>query len=404
MPRADRITAVIGFQKYRVVGFKRISKQRIELWLDLRNRGWRCPRCGRRLPAYYDRDEAVLRDLDLSRHRTVLHVWRYRVECNSCGVLQVPLGIARPRARATKRFERWLFVLTRTMPVSEAAELTGIDWKTVKAAEIRYIVGLLRKRDLEGIEDLGIDEVSEKKGHRYITLITDIAKRRVIWVVRGRDRKALRAFFRWFGKRRMRKLKRFVIDMHQPYEDEIRAQCPRARIIYDHFHLSKLLHRALDDLRRRVQSELPKERRVYLKRSRYVLLKRPENLTPNQRVRLRQLMRANTLINRAYILKEDFRAVFEEQNPTRVRAALRDWKARVRESKIPEFIGVLETFNRRRYGIQNFMQHRLTNGLSEGFNNVVKTIKKLAYGFHDWTYFAKKILRQCGGVERQRPH
>jgi transposase len=404
MPRADRITAVIGFQKYRVVGFKRISKQRIELSIDLRDRGWKCPRCGHRLRWYYDRDVAVLRDLDLSRHRTVLHVWRYRVQCDGCGVLQVPLGIARPRARMTRRFERWLFILTRTMPVSEAAELTGIDWKTVKAAEIRYSVGLLRKRNLEGIEGLGIDEVSERKGHRYITLITDIAKRRVIWVVRGRDRKALRAFFRWFGKRRMRKLKRFVIDMHQPYEDEIRAQCPRAKIIYDHFHLSKLLHRALDDLRRRVQSELPKERRVYLKRSRYVLLKRPENLTPNQRVRLRQLMRANTLINRAYILKEDFRAVFEEQDPHRARAALQDWKARVKESRIPEFMEVLKTFNRRRYGIQNFMHHRLTNGLSEGFNNVVKTIKKLAYGFHDWTYFAKEILRQCGGVERQRLH
>lgn len=404
MPRTDRITSVLGYQKYHVVGFKRISKQRIELWRDLRLRVWRCPKCRRRLRRYYDRGLAVLRDLNLSRHQTTLRVWRYRVRCDRCGVLRLPLGIARPLARATKRFERWLFVLTRTMPVSEVADPTSVDWKTVKAAEIRHIVGPLRKRNLEGIEDLGMDEVSEKKGHRHITLITDIARRRVIWVVRGRDRKALRAFFRWFGKRRMRKLERFVIDMHQPYEDEIRAQCPRARIIHDRFHLSELLHRALDDLRRRVQSELPKERRVYLKRSRYVLLKRPENLTPNRRVRLRQLMRANTLINRAYILEEDFRAVFEERDPTRARAALRDWKERVRESKIPEFMGVLGTFNRRRHGIQNFMQHRLTNGLSEGFNNAIETIKKLAYGFHDWTYFAKTLLRQCGGLERQRPH
>lgn len=399
MPQPDRITAVLGFQKYRVVGFKRISKHRIEVSLDLVVRVWRCPRCRRHLRRHYDRNQAELRDLNLSGHQTVLRVWRYRVNCPRCGVLTVPLGIARPMARATKRFERWLFVLTRTMPVSEVAALCEFDWEAVKRAEVRYIVGLLRKRDLDGITDLGIDEVSERKGHRYITLITDIAKRRVIWVVRGRDRKALRRFFRWFGKKRLRKLKRFVIDMHQPYEDEIRAQCPRARIIYDHFHLSKLLHRALDDLRRRLQRELPPDRRTHLKRSRYILLRRGEDLSPAQRIRLRRLMRTNSLLSRGYLLKEDFRAVFEEEDPARARVAFKDWKARVKESGIPELAEVVRTMNRRRYGIQNFFRHRLTNGLSEGINNVVKTIKKTAYGFHDWTYFAKKILRHCGGID-----
>lgn len=402
MPQPDRITAVLGFQKYRVVDFKRISKHRIELWLEPVAATWRCPRCRQRVRGHYDRDWATLRDLDLSRHRTLLHVRRYRVKCPRCGVLTMPLGVARPMARATKRFERWLFVLTRTMPVSEVAALTEFDWEAVKATEVRHIVGLLRKRDLEGIEDLGIDEVSEKKGHRYITLITDITKRRVIAVTRGRDRRALKRFFRWFGKRRRCRLKRFVIDMHQPYEDEIRAQCPRARIIYDHFHLSKLLHRALDDLRRRLQAQLPPDRRIYLKRSRYVLLRRGEDLSPGQRIRLRRLMRANTPLNRAYLLKEDFRGIFEEEDPLRARAALRDWKARVRESKIPELTEVVRTMNRRRYGILNYFRHRLTNGLSEGFNNVVKTIKKVAYGFHDSNYFAKKILRRCGGIEPQR--
>jgi len=377
MPQPDRITAVLGFQKYRVVDFKRISKHRIELWLEAVGPTWRCPRCRQLLRHYYDREWATLRDLDLSCHRTVLHVRRHRVRCGRCGVLTVPLGIARPRARATKRFERWLFILTRTMPVSEVADLTEFDWEAVKAAEVRHIVGLLRKRDLEGIEDLGIDEVSEKKGHRYITLITDITKRRVIAVTRGRDRKALKRFFRWFGKRRCRRLKRFVIDMHQPYEDEIRAQCPRARIIYDHFHLSKLLHRGLDDLRRRLQAELPPDQRIHLKRSRYILLRRREDLSSGQRVRLRRLMRANTRLNRGYLLKEDFRGAFEEEDPVRARTALRDWKARVRESKIPELIEVVRTMNRRRHGILNFFRHRLTNGLSEGFNNVVKTVKKV---------------------------
>lgn len=165
MPAPNRITAVLGFQKYRVVRFKRFSKEWIELWLEAREPNWRCPGCGQRFCAYYDRRWACLRDLDLAPHRTRLIIAKYRVACEQCGVRQVPTGISRERARCTKRFERWLFVLTRTMPVSEVSKVMEVDWEAVKDAEVRHIVGLLRKRDLDGIEELGIDEVSERKGH-----------------------------------------------------------------------------------------------------------------------------------------------------------------------------------------------------------------------------------------------
>jgi transposase len=342
-----------------------------------------------------------LRDLDISRHRVYVWVPRYRVRCPQCGVRRVDAGVARSRARCTRRFERWLFRLTKGMTVKEVSNLTGVDWEAIKGAEIRYILGLLRKRDLNGITDLGIDEVSEKKGHRYLTLVTDTVKRRVIWVGRGRDRAVLRTFFRWFGTQRTRRIRCVVIDMHDPYELEIRARCPRAALIYDHFHVIKPLSMAIDDIRRRLQRELPPTGRLYLKGSRYLLLRNRENLTAKQRIRLQDLLRlpANETLNVAYILKEDLRVVFRRQDPKRARAELRDWKHRVRESKIPELLKYVEMLDRRRFGILNFFKHRKTNGLSEGFNNVVKTIKKDAYGFHDWEYFRLKILRKCGRLE-----
>jgi transposase len=401
MPAPDRITAVLGFQKYQVIEFKRVSKEWIELWLEARERNWRCPGCGRRFCVYYDRRWVGLRDLDLASHRTRLVVAKYRVACERCGVRQVATGIARERARCTKRFEKWLFVLTRTMPLSEVAKVMEVDWEAVKDAEVRHIIGLLRKRNLDGIEEIGIDEVSERKGHRYLTLVTDIEGRRVIWVGRGRDRAVLKRFFRWFGKKRIRKLKRVVIDMHDPYEQEIRAQCARIRIIYDHFHLAKPLHLAIDNLRRRLQAELPPEGRKYLKNKRYLLLRGEETLTPKQRVRLRELLKVNEPLNAAYILKEDFRTVFDERDPKKARRALKEWKLRVRDSGIPELMEFVKMLDRRRYGIQNFFRHRLTNGLSEGLNNVVKTVKKVAYGFHDWQYFRLKILRRCGKIEER---
>jgi len=285
------------------------------------------------------------------------------------------------------------------MPVKDVSELADVDWDMVKDAEVRYIAGLLRKRNLDGITDLGIDEVSEKKGHRYLTLVTDINKRRVIWVGRGRDRAVLRAFFRWFGEKRTRRLKCIVIDMHDPYELEIRRRCRRAKLVYDHFHVIKPLGLAIDNIRRRQQNEMPPEGRRYLKGSRFLLLRNREDLTKGQRVRLKELCAANETLSTAYLLKEDLRAVFRRLDPKIARAELRDWKRRARESNIPEVLAYVKMLDRRRFGILNFFKQRKTNGLSEGFNNVVKTIKKNAYGFHDWQYFRLKILRKCGKLE-----
>ena len=303
MPDIHVITSFLGLQSHRVVRWKRHHKSWIELWLEYDGDTYRCPECGKSFRRYYDRPWVRLRDLDISRHRVYVWVSRYRVRCPQCGVRRVESRIARHHARCTRRFERWLFTLTKSMPVKDVSELARIDWRTVKEAEIRYIVGLLRKRDLNGITDLGIDEVSEKKGHRYLTLVTDTVKRRVIWVGRGRDRAALKQFFKWFGKKWTRRIRCVVIDMHDPYELEIRKRCPRAALIYDHFHVIKPLSMAIDNIRRRLQSELPPAGRRYLKGSRYLLLRNRENLTAKQHIRLQDLLRlpANETLNAAYI-------------------------------------------------------------------------------------------------------
>lgn len=401
MPDAHAITSFVGFQRYKVVRWKRHHKSWIELWLECQGSVYRCGGCGEKVFGYRGWVRIRLRDLDLSLHR--VYVWEPRrlLDCPKCGVRQAESKIARPHARCTRRFERWLFQLTEEMSVKGVSKLAQVDWETIKDAEIRYIVGLLRKRSLDGITDLGIDEVSEKKGHRYLTLVTDTVKRRVIWVGRGRDRAVLRKFFHWFGKKRTRRIRCVVIDMHDPYELEIRKQCPRAALIYDHFHVIKPMSMAIDDIRRRLQSKLPPAGRRYLKGSRYLLLRNSENLSKGQHIRLKELLTlpANETLNTAYILKEDLRVIFRWQDPKQARTELRDWKRRVRESNIPELLEYVKLLDRRRFGIMNFFKHRKTNGLSEGFNNVVKTIKKKAYGFHDWQYFSLKILRTCGKLE-----
>lgn len=399
MPHAHAITSFVGLQSHKVVRWKRHHKSRIELWVAYRGRTFRCGRCRQGLRRRFDEVLIRVRDLDVSKHQVFLWLPRYRVRCPRCGVRRVESRIVRHGARCTRRFERKLFLLTAYMPVKAVAEQERVDWRTVKDAEIRYILGLLRKRDLDDITELGIDEVSEKKGHRYLTLVTDLKKRRVIWVGRGNDGAVIRAFFRWFGKKRARRLKIVVIDMHDPYLRELRKRC-RAKIVFDHFHVIKPMSLAIDNIRRRQQNEMPPEGKRYLKHSRYLLLRPRENLTKAQGVRLKDLLAVNETLSTAYLLKEDLRAVFRLLDPKAARAELRDWKSRVRESGIPELMEYAKMLDRRRFGILNFFKHRRTNGLSEGMNNVVKTIKKNAYGFHDWQYFRLKILRKCGKLDQ----
>lgn len=398
MPGRDQLSRIVGFNRYVVecVDF-------VEGWaavsLKRKPGPFPCPRCGERYLFYHDRSDRFLRDLDLGRLKTLLVVKRHRFDCARCGRQKERLPFARPDARATRRFEVYLFRLTRDMSVKAVAELTQTDRRTVKDAEIRHIRGLLRKRKLDGITHLGIDEIAERKGHRYLTLVTDLNTRRVIWVGKNRDRRVLKRFFRWFGKERSRRLRGVVIDMHDPYELELIAQAPHVVIVYDRFHVMKILNHAIDLVRRRVQNEMTPPERKAIKNKRYVILKARENLSSKDRVRLKELLAANKEISAAYLLKEDFREWFGQRSPAAARTYLRDWIGKVRDSGIPELLKFVELLHRRRRGLRNYFQYRLTNGLSEGFNNVVKTIKKMAYGFHDSQYFRLKILRKCGRLE-----
>lgn len=394
--KQDGISRLLGIPNHRVM---KVDQQEhgVVVYLERIERVSKCPCCGSVAPIY-DTVARTLQDCPVWDRRTTLVVGFPRVNCERCGVRHLTYGWIGPSGRRTRRYERWIYELTRWIPVADVAEVTGLAWETVKGIEKRYLVSALRGRDLDGIEALGFDEVSYRKGHRYLTIITDIKGKRVIGVEKGRDSEALRRFFARFGKDRLALVREVVIDMHEPYHQAIQEAMPLATVIYDRFHLMKLMNQSLDELRRRLQRDLPPDDRHILKNKRFVLLKPRENLTARQRVDLAELRRANEPLSTAYLLKEDFREIYQAANATEARRAFADWIRRVRAAAIPELLGFLKTLRRHFDGVLAFFRygHRITNGLAEGFNNVIKTIKKVAYGFRDLTYFRLKILRHCG--------
>jgi len=323
----------------------------------------------------------------------------YRIRCVNCGLREIPIRLARGYARCTKRLEYDLFRLTKDMTVKAVSERMELDWETVKDAEVRYIRGLLRRRKLDGITRIGIDEVSYLKGHRYLTLVTDVDHRRVIYATERNDGKAVKRFLEWFGAKRCRRLRVVVVDMHDPYVNVIRDDLPHVALVYDHFHVSKVIHDAIDEIRRRLQRELPKTQRDVIKGKRWVLLIAKENLTEKQEVSLKELMESNAELAAAYILKEEFRWVFKARRKDIGEKRLLKWEEKAKESGIQELAEVLKTIHRRREGIMNYFEYQVANGMAEGFNNVVGTIKKQAYGFHDVDYLKLKILRICGKLD-----
>jgi len=360
---------------------------------------WRCPRCGATYASSQSWRWRGVRDLDVARRHIELYVRVDRLDCTTCGRVEIPVALARRYARGTKRLEQHLFRLTRDATVKAVAGRMALHWETVKDAEVRYIRGLLRKRNLDGIRRIGIDEVSYAKGHRYLTLVTDLDHHRVIYATHGNDGRAISRFVRWLGAQRCRRIKVVVTDMHDPYLKVLRRALPHAALVFDHFHVSKVVHDALDEIRRRLQRELPPAGRRIIKGQRYVLLRARTTLTKKDQVSLQELLAANTDLTAGYLLKEAFREVFTARHRREGKTRLRAWERQVQESGVPELLQVLETIERRRAGIENFFQYHVANGMAEGFNNVVGTIKQQAYGFHDRDYLKLKILRVCGKLD-----
>lgn len=175
---------------------------------------FRCPRCRTTLADGRLSRWRPLRDLDIGRRHIELRVPVYRVWCRTCGRPEVPSTLARPYARCTRRLEQRLFQLTGDSTVKAVARRMDLDWETVKDAEIRYIRGLLRKRNLDNVRRIGIDEVSYEKGHKYLALVTDLDGHRVIYATHGNDGRAIARFIRWLGVKRCRRVKVVVTDMH----------------------------------------------------------------------------------------------------------------------------------------------------------------------------------------------
>jgi transposase len=273
-----------------------------------------------------------------------------------------------------------------------------IAWRTVGNI-IERVVARIGPRDLlDDLTHIGIDELSYRRHHKYITIVTDHIAGRIVWAAEGKNADTVREFFKALGPERVAKLKAVTIDMSHAYVEAVRECAPHARLVFDRFHVQRLAHDALDKVRREQVRELPGVEGKDIKRTRWALQKRPWNLTQPETEKLAVLQRRNRVLFRGYLLKEALAAILDGRQVHVARDRLNDWIGWAARSRLEPFRKVARTVKEHIEGIVAYVATGLSNGPAEGTNGKVRTITRRAYGFHRASSLIALLFLCCSGI------
>jgi transposase len=298
-----------------------------------------------------------------------------------------------PWVSGKQRMSRALMVTlatwARTLPWLQVARLFRCSWSTVAAAVDEAVAYGLAHRDLEGLSHIGIDEISRKRGHVYVTNVYDLTRKRLIWSGEGRSRETLVAFFDFLGPQKTTALTGICCDMWQPYIDVIKNRAPQAVLVFDKFHIVRHLMHAVDQVRRDEITDKGPAHKALMYKTRYIWLKNPWNLTEPQAMRLGELERLNLKINRAYLLKELFRYFWDYRKAGWAKKYLKQWFWWATHSRLVPMRQFAWMLRRHEDDILNYFRMPIDNGTVEGLNNKAKLVIHKAYGFRT----AKNYIR-----------
>ncbi|MEZ7195211.1 ISL3 family transposase [Pseudodesulfovibrio karagichevae] len=354
-----------------------------------------CSCCGSRDVVRRGQSERWLRTVPIGFKPVWLVIEVPRVECKACGcVRRIDIKIAEPRRWYTRAFERFALALSKVMTMLDVSNLLGIGWDGVKDILKRHLQARFGRPRLSRLKYIAIDEISVRKGHKYLTLVMDLQSGAVVFVGDGKGASALTPF--WARLKRSRtKIRAVATDMSTAYIGSVLENLPGVPLVFDHFHVVKLMNDKLTEVRRKLYQELSDTlARNVLKGSRWILLKNPENLNKERGEdgRLEEALRMNEPLAKAYYLKEDLRQIWNQRDRQAAEAFLQGWIDRAIESGVGPLVQMGKTMAAYRFGILAWFDHPISSGPMEGTNNKIKTLKRQAYGYRDTEFFKLRIM------------
>lgn len=317
-----------------------------------------------------------------------------RVGCRSCGKCRrIKIGFADPRRTYTRAFAQYVLELSRYMTIKDAADHLCISWDIVKDIQKRHLQRHYSRPALGHVRQIAIDEISIGGGHRYLTVVLDLGSGAVLFVGDGKGADALEPFWRRLRPAKAR-IEAVAIDMSTAYISAVTENLPEAAIVFDRFHIVKLMNDRLSQLRRDLHTQATNDlKKPVLKGIRWLLLKHPENLREDrdEQKRLQEALELNESLATGYYMKEDLRQIWEQDNKRQAERFLRDWISRARSTGIRALIKMAKTLEQHLWGITSWYDYPISTGPLEGTNNKIKTMQRQHYGLRDEEFRRLKI-------------
>ena len=395
----DTITELLNIPNHKVAGVIKSDPERSYMILErIEDTPPVCSGCGHvHGRSVHSREIVLVEDLRMSGKRIFLCVPKRKIRCIEDGRIRVE-EINWIKGRFTDRFAEQVYRLTSITTNQEAGWYLGLDDETVYRIDRRILEGLaLEKLDPIPVPTyMSVDEVAWQKWHKYVTNVVDIEKKKVIWNHNGRGKETLDRFYHALGPDHCERIEAVGA---KGYLSSTREHAPNALIVLDHFHVKKYLNDALDAVRKEELKKARQENDGELSRilhcnKRFILMQ--NKVTHKKRDILDRLSRLNERVYQAMLLKEQFLSIYGAGDWKIAQINLKEWIIAAIKSKIPAFVDLGYKFFRKRHYVLNYFICKITSAISEGINNKIKRLKRMAYGYRDVKYFLLKIHQHCG--------
>ena len=377
------------------------GERKLEIWIDfLEGAKFPCPICNSLDCGVHDTTTRTWRHLDFFEHQTLIHARIPRIECPECGVKQVNVPWARERSGFTLLMEALIVFFATTMQISQISEKLNIPDKKIWRIVAYHVQDALKRADYSNVKYIGLDETSRKKGHQYITVFADLTSGSIIHICSGKDSSVLKSFSDSLKLHNgePNQILTFCSDMSPAFIKGIFEEFSHSSIVFDKFHVMKLVNEAVDEVRR-----IEQQRNRVLKNTRYIWLKNPSSLTQKQTGILGSLKDMNLKTSRAYNLKLSLQMFWNMEDSESAQTFFKRWYFWATHSQLPAIVKVAKTLKEHWNGIINYFDDHFSNGLLEGLNSMIQALKVNARGYRNDENFMTMIYLRHGQLKFNLP-
>ncbi len=404
MEDTELFTKLLGIQPpWRVTRVEvTLAAERIAVWVEeVPGTKFPCGVCAQPAPGYDHTEEQLWRHLDTCQCQTYVHARLPRTTCPTDGVKQVPAPWAESRSQYTRGFERRMIDTLKECDVTGGMRLLGTSWDTTWGVLARAVARGLARKAKRVPARIGVDEKAIGKGHTYESLVVDLDRGTVEYVVDDRTQASLERYYGQFTPEELQAIEAIALDMWDPYIAATKACVPDAdrKIVFDRYHATTQVTKAVDKVRRREHKALAQTGDLRLQGTRYLWLWNEENVPPWRREEFAAVKHAELKTSRAWAIKEALRPFWNYVYPKWAAKYFKAWYFWATHSRLEPIIEAAKTLQRHLANLLTYFKHRITNATTEGINSKIQTLKLMACGYRNREHYKTAIYFHCGGLD-----